>query len=89
MPQPLPLHDLIGVGLGPANLALALALRESKVDFRFFESKPCFGWHRGMLLENATMQIPFLKDLGVSSDTARIPRLFGMVRAAGCGSCVL
>lgn len=68
MPQPLPLHDLIGVGLGPANLALALALRESKVDFRFFESKPCFGWHRGMLLENATMQIPFLKDLVTQRD---------------------
>lgn len=68
MPQPLSIHDMIGVGLGPANLALALALREGNADFCFFERKPCFGWHRGMLLENATMQIPFLKDLVTQRD---------------------
>ena len=68
MPQPSPIHDLIGVGLGPANLALALALRESNADFRILERKPCFGWHRGMLLADATMQIPFLKDLVTQRD---------------------
>lgn len=68
MPHTSPTHDLIGIGLGPANLALALALRESNVDFRILERKACFGWHRGMLLDDATMQIPFLKDLVTQRD---------------------
>jgi L-ornithine N5-oxygenase len=59
--------DVIGVGFGPANLALAIALAErSGADVpraRFFEKQPEFGWHRGMLLDGATMQVSFLKDL--------------------------
>ncbi|GAB3873054.1 lysine N(6)-hydroxylase/L-ornithine N(5)-oxygenase family protein [Kibdelosporangium lantanae] len=30
---------------------------------RFLERQPRFGWHRGMLIEDATMQVSFLKDL--------------------------
>jgi L-ornithine N5-monooxygenase len=30
---------------------------------RFFERQPRFGWHRGMLIDDATMQVSFLKDL--------------------------
>lgn len=30
---------------------------------RFLEQQPRFGWHRGMLIDNATMQVSFLKDL--------------------------
>ncbi|MEV7010645.1 lysine N(6)-hydroxylase/L-ornithine N(5)-oxygenase family protein [Streptosporangium sp. NPDC051022] len=62
--------DLLGVGFGPANLALAIALREHNdhpaahpVTALFAESQQCFGWHRGMLIEGATMQVSFLKDL--------------------------
>ena len=29
----------------------------------FLERQPRFGWHRGMLLDDATMQVSFLKDL--------------------------
>jgi L-ornithine N5-oxygenase len=58
-------HDLVGVGFGPANLALAIAVAErgSGLHARFVERQPRFGWHRGMLLADATMQISFLKDL--------------------------
>ena len=61
-------HDLIGVGFGPANLALAIALAEGPgsregLSARFVERQPHFGWHRGMLLDDATMQISYLKDL--------------------------
>ncbi|MGW4797416.1 lysine N(6)-hydroxylase/L-ornithine N(5)-oxygenase family protein [Nonomuraea sp. NPDC004297] len=62
-------HDLIGIGFGPSNLALAIALRERQArtddlfDAVFLEKQPTFGWHRGMLLEGATMQVSFLKDL--------------------------
>jgi L-ornithine N5-oxygenase len=63
--------DVAGVGFGPANLALAVALREraeaqggtGRLSAHFFEKKPEFGWHRGMLIEDATMQVSFLKDL--------------------------
>ena len=30
---------------------------------RFLERQPRFGWHRGMLIDDATMQVSFLKDL--------------------------
>jgi L-ornithine N5-oxygenase len=62
-------HDLVGIGFGPSNLALAIALREhgtqtgDPIDAVFFEKQPAFGWHRGMLLQDATMQVSFLKDL--------------------------
>jgi L-ornithine N5-oxygenase len=61
-----PVHDVVGIGFGPSNLALAVALEEeygSGVDAVFFEKQPAFGWHRGMLIEGATMQVNFLKDL--------------------------
>jgi L-ornithine N5-oxygenase len=61
-----PAHDIVGVGFGPSNLALAIALEEeygSNVDAVFFEKQPAFGWHRGILLDGATMQVSFLKDL--------------------------
>jgi L-ornithine N5-monooxygenase len=62
-------HDLVGIGFGPSNLALAIALREhnaqadAEIDMVFLERQPVFGWHRGMLIEGTTMQVSFLKDL--------------------------
>ncbi|MEO3783880.1 lysine N(6)-hydroxylase/L-ornithine N(5)-oxygenase family protein [Actinocorallia sp. B10E7] len=58
-------HDLVGIGFGPSNLALAIALREQGValDAVFLERQHEFGWHRGMLIEGTTMQVSFLKDL--------------------------
>ncbi|MCS7481128.1 lysine N(6)-hydroxylase/L-ornithine N(5)-oxygenase family protein [Umezawaea endophytica] len=64
-----PVYDLVGVGFGPANLALAIAVAEHNaggddvVTAHFFEKQKTFGWHRGMLLDDATMQVSFLKDL--------------------------
>ncbi|MEV7615021.1 lysine N(6)-hydroxylase/L-ornithine N(5)-oxygenase family protein [Streptomyces sp. NPDC089799] len=65
------IHDLIGIGFGPSNVAMAIALsehnagvaREEAVTAHFFERQPQFGWHRGMLIDDATMQVSFLKDL--------------------------
>ncbi|MGW7280976.1 lysine N(6)-hydroxylase/L-ornithine N(5)-oxygenase family protein [Streptomyces sp. NPDC054844] len=64
-------HDLIGIGFGPSNVAMAIAIREHNtragrpemITARFFEQQPRFGWHRGMLIDDATMQVSFLKDL--------------------------
>ncbi len=64
-------YDVVGVGFGPSNLGLAIALEEhnaaaapgDRVTARFVERQEKFGWHRGMLLADTTMQVSFLKDL--------------------------
>ena len=63
-------YDVVGVGFGPANLALAIAVAEhnaqpdvTPVRGLFLERQRRFGWHRGMLIDDATMQVSFLKDL--------------------------
>lgn len=67
-----PVYDIVGVGFGPSNLALAIALTEqtalteqraTPVTAVFLERQENFGWHRGMLIDDATMQVSFLKDL--------------------------
>lgn len=63
--------DLVGIGFGPANLSLAIAIEEAnaeapcgaRITTRFVESQPQFAWHDGMMLPRAEMQISFLKDL--------------------------
>ncbi|MEU9132603.1 lysine N(6)-hydroxylase/L-ornithine N(5)-oxygenase family protein [Kitasatospora sp. NPDC048540] len=67
--------DLVGIGFGPSNLALAIAIadhnrRDPDRPLRagFLEQQAAFGWHRGMLLEGATMQVSFLKDLVTMRD---------------------
>ncbi|AZZ48540.1 L-lysine 6-monooxygenase [Rathayibacter rathayi] len=62
--------DVVGIGFGPSNLALAIALHErttipgnTPITARFVEAKPAFAWHPDMLLPGATMQVSFLKDL--------------------------
>jgi lysine N6-hydroxylase/L-ornithine N5-oxygenase len=62
------IHDLIGIGFGPSNIALAITLEEKKphgfnVDAFFIEKQPSFAWHANMMLDNTHMQISFLKDL--------------------------
>ncbi|WP_148713623.1 lysine N(6)-hydroxylase/L-ornithine N(5)-oxygenase family protein [Chitinolyticbacter meiyuanensis] len=61
-------HDLIGIGFGPSNIALAIALDEERqtgkaLNALFIEKQPGFAWHKDMLLGHAHMQISFLKDL--------------------------
>lgn len=63
-------YDLVGIGFGPSNLSLAIALKEYEANGQengistlFFERQSSFGWHRNMLLPSTTMQISFLKDL--------------------------
>ncbi|SEF53195.1 L-ornithine N5-oxygenase [Actinacidiphila yanglinensis] len=63
-------YDVVGIGFGPSNLSLAIALEEfgahgmeNEISSLFLERQPSFGWHRNMLLPSATMQISFLKDL--------------------------
>jgi L-ornithine N5-oxygenase len=64
-----PVLDVVGVGFGPANLGLAIAVAERNataerpISALFLERQDAFGWHRGMLIPDARMQVAFLKDL--------------------------
>ncbi len=62
-------YDIVGIGFGPSNLALAIAVDECagatdrRLSALYLERQPSFGWHRNMLLPHTTMQVSFLKDL--------------------------
>ncbi|MBB6489163.1 lysine N(6)-hydroxylase/L-ornithine N(5)-oxygenase family protein [Rhizobium lusitanum] len=56
--------DLAGAGIGPFNLSLAAQLDSvPQLSVRFFERRPSFAWHPGMMLPGAEMQTSILKDL--------------------------
>ena len=56
--------DMIGIGIGPANLSLAaLARNISGLEVEFFDKKPEFSWHEGLAFDESMMQSSFLEDL--------------------------
>jgi lysine N6-hydroxylase len=61
-------YDVIGVGLGPFNLGLAALLEPHGIDAVFFDDKPDFAWHPGLMLPDAEIQVPFLADLVTLAD---------------------
>ncbi|MFF3326166.1 lysine N(6)-hydroxylase/L-ornithine N(5)-oxygenase family protein [Streptomyces sp. NPDC002889] len=69
LPDSRRIYDFIGIGLGPFNLGLA-ALTEpiDELSGLFLESKPDFSWHRGMFLDGAHLQTPFMSDLVTMAD---------------------
>ena len=57
-------YDFIAIGLGPFNLSLAcLAEPIESLNGLFLERAEEFNWHPGMLIDNTTLQNPFLADL--------------------------
>ncbi len=68
--------DVLGIGFGPSNLALAIVLEEQArcrtparpVRAAFVERQEKFGWHRGMLIGGTNLQVSFLKDLVTMRD---------------------
>lgn len=62
-------YDIVGVGVGPFNLSLA-CMTEPLSDLRtiFFDKKPQFDWHSGIMMEWSTLQIPFFADLVTFAD---------------------
>jgi lysine N6-hydroxylase len=61
-------YELVGIGVGPFNLALA-ALADGVADEQrapralFLDQRPSLRWHPGLLLPGTTLQVPFLADL--------------------------
>lgn len=66
--------DAVGIGFGPSNLSIAVAYDALKskggtpLKIRFLEKNEDFDWHPGMLIDNSTMQVSFLKDMITSLD---------------------
>ncbi|MFJ2604487.1 lysine N(6)-hydroxylase/L-ornithine N(5)-oxygenase family protein [Streptomyces sp. NPDC091279] len=64
-------RDLVGIGIGPFNLSLAaLAHPLTHLDTAFYEQRPAFTWHPGLLIDGARIQVPFLADLVTLADPA-------------------
>lgn len=62
-------YDFAAVGLGPFNLGLAcLTDPVDGLDGIFLEARDDFSWHPGMMLQDATLQVPFMADLVTMAD---------------------
>ncbi|SIC15885.1 putative peptide monooxygenase [Mycobacteroides abscessus subsp. abscessus] len=56
------IYNLIGIGIGPYNLSLAVMLEKVPgLTGLFFDKTPEFSWHPGMLIEGSEMQVPCFK----------------------------
>ncbi|MFJ1777354.1 lysine N(6)-hydroxylase/L-ornithine N(5)-oxygenase family protein [Streptomyces anulatus] len=60
----MPHYDLLGIGIGPANLSLA-ALADPLPDLRatFVDTRPDFRWHPGLMLSSSQLTVTFFRDL--------------------------
>ncbi|WP_049570252.1 lysine N(6)-hydroxylase/L-ornithine N(5)-oxygenase family protein [Streptomyces sp. SBT349] len=58
-------HDVLGIGFGPANLALAIVLEEEgyDLDVRFLEARPGPSWQSAMMLDGSDIQNHPVRDL--------------------------
>lgn len=63
-------HDVLGIGFGPANIALAIAIQEAQqdgsmtgFDMRFLEAQADPVWQGGMLLHGSDIQNHPARDL--------------------------
>ncbi|MBP2831642.1 lysine N(6)-hydroxylase/L-ornithine N(5)-oxygenase family protein [Aquimarina sp. U1-2] len=63
------LLDFIAIGVGPMNLGLAcLTDPIEELNGIFLDKRERFDWHPGMLLQDTTLQIPFIADLVTLAD---------------------
>lgn len=77
-------HDFIGIGLGPFNLGLAALTHDlPDLDGVFLESRDEFSWHPGMMLEGATIQVPFMADLVTMADPTNRFSFLNHLKAVG------
>ncbi|HEY0612119.1 MAG TPA: SidA/IucD/PvdA family monooxygenase [Chitinophaga sp.] len=54
-------YSIIGIGIGPFNLGLAALLEPVKeLNALFFDQTDAFDWHPGLMLQNTTLQDPFM-----------------------------
>jgi len=78
------IYSVIGIGIGPFNLGLA-ALIEPVEDLSalFFDQSEGFDWHPGLMLNNATLQVPFLADLVTMADPTNKYSFLNYIKESG------
>jgi lysine N6-hydroxylase len=77
-------YDFIAIGVGPMNLGLAcLTAPISELNGLFLDKKDAFNWHSGMLLEDTTLQIPFMGDLVTLADPTSPYSFLNYLKAQG------
>jgi len=76
-------HDVVGIGIGPFNLGLAALAAPLELDTVFLDRAPEFRWHPGMMLEGATIQVPFLADLVTMADPTSRYSFLAWLKATG------
>ncbi|WP_025142990.1 lysine N(6)-hydroxylase/L-ornithine N(5)-oxygenase family protein [Pedobacter jeongneungensis] len=63
------IYDIVGIGIGPFNLGLAaLCTPIESLSTLFLDQASEFNWHPGMMLSDATLQVPFMADLVTMAD---------------------
>jgi lysine N6-hydroxylase len=61
--------DVVGIGVGPANLSLAALLQPCEgIRSQFFERSAEFHWHPGLMFPSAGLQVHHIKDLVTLAD---------------------
>lgn len=78
------IYDFIAIGVGPFNLGLAcLTDPISELDGIFLDKRDRFNWHPGMLLQDTTLQIPFMADLVTMADPTSKFSFLNYLKAQG------
>ena len=83
------IYDLLGIGYGPAHLALSIALRESadasETNFKahFLEKRGYFAWHPALLLPGSQLQVSPLKDLVTLRDPTSTYSFYNYLHSHG------
>lgn len=76
--------DFVAIGVGPFNLGLAcLSAPIKNLHGIFLDKRDTFNWHPGMLLQDTTLQVPFLADLVTLADPTNPFSFLNYLKAQG------
>ncbi|MGS2740737.1 lysine N(6)-hydroxylase/L-ornithine N(5)-oxygenase family protein [Sinomicrobium sp. M5D2P17] len=77
-------YNVIGIGIGPFNLGLAALMEPvEELSSVFFDQSDGFDWHPGLMLNNVTLQVPFLADLVTMADPASKYSFLNFMKESG------
>lgn len=78
------IYSVIGIGIGPFNLGLAALMEPiDELSALFFDQSDRFDWHPGLMLNNATLQVPFLGDLVTMADPTSKYTFLNFIKESG------
>ncbi|HEY0175153.1 MAG TPA: SidA/IucD/PvdA family monooxygenase, partial [Pedobacter sp.] len=78
------IYSVIGIGIGPFNLGLAALIEPvEELSSLFFDQSAGFDWHPGLMLENVTLQVPFLADLVTMADPTNKYSFLNFMKQSG------